>query len=245
MKCTFVTGGRIEEVWFRAMVACLRQGRRYLIDKGEFAGTHRLELEFAQLNVVTPGIRPLASKLGRLVPTSDGGIESYFWGYLMDPNFDSAAEAKNNVYKYATWIAPAWEHCCELLSKGEGGCNQATISLGPPPGEVYEQPPCLRVIDMQVSNGKLNFVVYFRSWDLVNGLPVNLGGLQRLKEICLETINLNRALDGRTRLRDGAILGISKGLHIYESYLSMVEEQFPSVRDAPLTELGIHVLGEH
>ncbi len=67
-------------------------------------------------------------------------------------------------------------------------------------------PPCLRAIDTRVRQGKLNFVVYFRSWDLWAGFPSNLAAIQLLKEYMASEIGVD----------DGEIIAMSKGLHLYE-----------------------------
>jgi thymidylate synthase len=61
-------------------------------------------------------------------------------------------------------------------------------------------------VDTRVQDGRLNFVVYFRSWDLWGGFPTNLGGLQLLKEYMAEQIGVD----------DGCLIAFSKGLHLYE-----------------------------
>jgi thymidylate synthase len=67
-------------------------------------------------------------------------------------------------------------------------------------------PPCLRGIDTRVENGKLHFIVYFRSWDLWAGLPSNLAGIQLLKEYVASEIGA----------ADGELIALSKGLHLYD-----------------------------
>jgi len=52
----------------------------------------------------------------------------------------------------------------------------------------------------------LNFVVYFRSWDLWSGFSANLGGIQLLKEY----------MAGEIGVEDGEIIASSKGLHLYD-----------------------------
>jgi thymidylate synthase len=64
----------------------------------------------------------------------------------------------------------------------------------------------LRGIDTRISDGKLHFVVYFRSWDLFNGFPANLGAIQLLKEYMAAEIGVE----------DGEIIASRKGLHIYD-----------------------------
>lgn len=65
---------------------------------------------------------------------------------------------------------------------------------------------CLRGIDTWIDEGKLNFWVYFRSWDLWGGFPVNLGGIQLLKEYMSSEIGVE----------DGVMVVSCKDLHVYE-----------------------------
>jgi thymidylate synthase len=75
------------------------------------------------------------------------------------------------------------------------------------PMDIYKKdPPCLRLIDTRIRDGKLHFIVYFRSWDLWSGFPANLGAIQMLKEYMAAEIGVE----------DGEIIASSKGLHIYD-----------------------------
>ena len=60
--------------------------------------------------------------------------------------------------------------------------------------------------------------VYFRSWDLYAGLPENLGGPQRLKEIVLEYLQA-----AEMQVEDGKIIAFSDGLHLYDQYFQIVD----------------------
>jgi thymidylate synthase len=68
---------------------------------------------------------------------------------------------------------------------------------------------CLRGIDTWVSgekaDAKLNFWVYFRSWDAWGGFPVNLGGIQLLKEFMADQVGV----------KDGILVVSCKDLHVY------------------------------
>jgi thymidylate synthase len=86
------------------------------------------------------------------------------------------------------------------------GTNQATMEIGMPSDIHLADPPCLRLIDTRIRNGKLHFILYFRSWDLWGGFPSNLGGLQLVKQYMAEEIGVG----------DGEIIAVSKGLHLYE-----------------------------
>jgi len=86
------------------------------------------------------------------------------------------------------------------------GTNQAYMTVGEPESLFLKDPPCLRGIDTRVRDNKLHFVVYFRSWDLWNGFPANLGAIQLLKEYMASSIGVE----------DGEIIAASKGLHLYD-----------------------------
>ena len=58
----------------------------------------------------------------------------------------------------------------------------------------------------RIRDNKLNFIVYFRSWDLWAGLPSNLAAIQLLKEYMSSEIGVD----------DGELIALSKGLHLYE-----------------------------
>lgn len=84
--------------------------------------------------------------------------------------------------------------------------NQMVLQVAHPTDMLLKDPPCLRIIDTRVQNGKLHFYPYFRSWDLWGGLPANLAGIQLLKEYVAAEIGID----------DGEIIATSKGLHIYD-----------------------------
>ncbi|MFH1388352.1 MAG: thymidylate synthase [Patescibacteria group bacterium] len=65
---------------------------------------------------------------------------------------------------------------------------------------------CLRGIDTWIDNEKLHFWAYFRSWDHWGGFPVNLGGIQLMKE----------HMAGEIGVQDGVLIASSKDLHLYD-----------------------------
>ena len=80
------------------------------------------------------------------------------------------------------------------------------MAVGDAQSIFLSDPPCLRGIDTRILGGKLNFVAYFRSWDLWAGFPSNLAAIQLLKEYMASEIGV----------LDGDIIATSKGLHLYE-----------------------------
>jgi len=225
MKIVTVEGNRIEEVWFKTIKACVELGYNYTIDKGEYQGTQRREFDLVNLRIKTPGERPLACQSQFMTPTTDEEIIKYFQNYLMNPNFDNEIEA-DNMLNHPTKIKEKF-----ILDK---------VWLEEP---ILKQPPCLRVIDMRVRYGKLHFFVYFRSWDLVAGYPENIGGIQLLKEWCLDYINHELEARNQPLLQDGEIIAMSKGLHIYSHFWKMAEE-YVGTEGSALEIPGIHVIGD-
>jgi thymidylate synthase len=96
------------------------------------------------------------------------------------------------------------EEGIDIYRKGNYGTNQAIMEIGMPSDITLEDPPCLRLIDTRVTDGKLHFVLYFRSWDLWAGFPSNLAAIQLLRKTVPEIG------------QDGTITAVSKGLHLYE-----------------------------
>ena len=84
--------------------------------------------------------------------------------------------------------------------------NQAFMAVGSKESISLSDPPCLRAIDTRIREGRLHFIVYFRSWDLWAGFPSNLAAIQLLKEY----------IAGEIGVEDGELIATSKGLHLYE-----------------------------
>lgn len=100
---------------------------------------------------------------------------------------------------------PQFYYLCAYLRTNPRS-NQIIMQIGKPSDVTLSDPPCLRHVDIQVKDGKLNWFIYFRSWDLWGGLPLNLCGLSFLmNEMCLET-----------GFEPGMFVCHSKGLHLYE-----------------------------
>jgi len=163
--------------------------------------------------------------LGIPSPSSQQVIEDYFANYLMDPRLSI-----NETYRYSSRIharlngpvpqeygkrydtRTQFERVVDML-KHTPLTNQAVIEIGSPEdlAECWGKdgkldPPCLRLIDFKVLPGRvLTLSCYFRSWDLWAGFPVNLGGLELLKQYVAQ----------ETGLENGSMYCYSSGLHIY------------------------------
>ena len=204
MELTFIEARDLPDAWFQSVYAILERGREYVIDRGSNRGQKRLEFDYITVRIKYPGTRPLIPdippSLGIPNPVAEGYIEDYL-PYLM-----TSAKKPNEDYTYGQFLEPQIGEVIHMYRTEGYGTNQAYMSVGDQHSIKLNDPPCLRGIDTRVSHGKLHFILYFRSWDLWNGFPANLGGIQLLKEY----------MAGEIGVKDGEIIAASKGLHLYD-----------------------------
>ena len=205
----------IENAWRSVLWACARYGYLYKIEKGSYEGQYRKQLDFATVIIEQPSIRPLAvtlpEHLGIPSPTDNDRIETYFYDYLIT---DTKTDKED--YTYGQYISLQVPLVIEILNSSRGNTNQACITVGDPNSIILKDPPCLRIIDFKVVDGRLDMSVFFRSWDLFAGFPENIGGLQLLKEYVAMHLDFP--------ITDGKIFAYSSGAHIYEQYFSLVNQ---------------------
>jgi len=207
-RANYVEGARIDDAWRDAMWLCVKKGYDYIVERGSYEGQIRRQLPNITIKITEPGKLPLGPIMPPNIPapTTDESIARYFHNSLMNPEI-----APNQQYTYGSFIVPQLPRIIEMLVEAKGNTNQATISIGDR-GSVYlADPPCLRVINFKVADGRLSMSVVFRSWDLIAGLPENLGGLQLLKEY----------VGAYLPFKDGDLIAFSDGLHIYEQYFEI------------------------
>jgi len=194
----------LPDAWFQCVYEMIERGHRYVVDRGSFAGQERLEFDYATIHVRYPGVRPLTPDippgLGIPNPVAPGYIEGYL-PYLM-----TSEKQPNEDYTYGWYLERQIGEVVRMYREGGYGTNQAYMTVGDPQSIGLKDPPCLRGIDTRIRYGKLHFMVYFRSWDLWNGFPANLGAIQLLKEYMADEIGVE----------DGEIVAASKGLHLYD-----------------------------
>ncbi len=202
MKISVVEARDLSEAWFLCLRRALTEGYEYKIDRGSYAGQRRKELEFIVLQVSHPGTRPLIPDVPQGVPppTSMEYIESYL-PYLM-----TAHKREGEQYTYGQYLEKQIAEVIRMYKENGHNTNQAFMAVGDSQSIFLSDPPCLRAIDTRIRDGKLHFIVYFRSWDLWAGLPSNLAAIQLLKEY----------MAGEVGVGDGELLALSKGLHLYE-----------------------------
>lgn len=194
----------LSEAWFNCIRAIFEKGHKYLITGGSFEGIHRLEFDFVTIQIKKPSILPPIPDVPPGVPPPVSGdyLEGYL-AYLMSSHVE-----KNEQYTYGMYLEPQIPKIIDMYKSKGFGTNQAFMTVGDKDSIDLDDPPCLRGIDTKIRYGKLNFVVYFRSWDLWGGFPANLAGIQELKEYMAKEIGVE----------DGEIIAVSKGLHLYEHH---------------------------
>jgi len=202
VKISLIEARDLSEAWFLCLRKTLAEGRDYKIERGSYAGERRKELDFVLVQIKSPGTRPLTPDVPQGVPppTTMDYIESYL-PYLM-----TAHRAEGEQYTYGQYLERQITEVIRMYREDGHNTNQAFMAVGDAQSIFLSDPPCLRAVDTRILNGRLNFVVYFRSWDLWAGFPSNLAALQLLKEYMASEIGVS----------DGEILAVSKGLHLYE-----------------------------
>jgi len=183
---------------------------------------------------VRPLLPDIPSHLGIPNPVAEGYLEEYLpylmtpikqpdedytygerlagWNYFKFPNTKAFFDRLEEIYSSELHdfidltMVDQISEVIRMYKEDGHGTNQACMSVSTPSDIELKDPPCLRQIDTRVKDGKLHFVVYFRSWELFNGFPANLGAIQLLKEYMAAEIGVE----------DGEIIASSKGLHLYD-----------------------------
>ncbi len=202
MQITLIDARDLSEAWFLCLGKILTEGREYKIERGSYAGQQRKELDFVVVQVRHPESRPLIPDVPQGVPppSTMDYIESYL-PYLM-----TAHRKEGEQYTYGQYLETQIAEVIKMYREDGYNTNQAFMAVGDSQSIFLSDPPCLRAIDTRIRDNKLNFVVYFRSWDLWAGFPSNLAAIQLLKEYMASEIGVE----------DGEIIALSKGLHIYD-----------------------------
>jgi len=204
MKPQYIEARDLPDAWFQGLYSLIETGHQYIIERGSYRGQKRLEFDYVTFHIKYPSARPLLPDippaLGIPNPVAEGYLEEYL-PYLM-----TSARKEGEDYTYGEYLEPQIAEVIRMYRDDGFGTNQAYMTVGDPNAIFLIDPPCLRGIDTRIKGGKLHFIVYFRSWDLWNGFPANLGAIQLLKEYMAECIGVD----------DGEIIAASKGLHLYD-----------------------------
>jgi len=202
MQISKIDARDLSEAWFLCLRRTLTEGREYSIERGSNVGHKRKELDFVVLQVRHPGVRPLIPDVppGVPPPSSLDYVEGYLQ-YLI-----TSFKADTEQYTYGEDLESQIPEVIRMYREDGHNTNQGFMAVGSRESIKLPDPPCLRGIDTRVMDGKLHFILYFRSWDLWAGFPSNLAGIQMLKEY----------VAGEIGVEDGELIALSKGLHLYD-----------------------------
>ncbi len=204
MHLEFIKARDLPDAWFQCVYQILDTGRTYTIDRGSYEGQKRIEFDYITVHIKYPGKRPLLPDIPPALGIPNPVDNDYLDQYL--PYLMTSIKKEGEEYTYGEYLEPQINEIIRMYREDGHGTNQAYMTVGDPKTLYLSDPPCLRGIDTRIKDNKLHFVVYFRSWDLWNGFPANLGAIQLLKEYMAESIGVE----------DGQIIAASKGLHLYD-----------------------------
>ncbi|UCG66500.1 MAG: thymidylate synthase [Deltaproteobacteria bacterium] len=204
MELVFIEARDLPDAWFQCVYNILEKGRTYLIDRGSYEGQKRLEFDYVTVHIKFPGTRPLLPDIPPALGIPNPVADDYLDQYL--PYLVTSEKKEGEEYTYGEYLEPQISEVIRMYREDGHETNQAYMTVGNPETISLSDPPCLRGIDTRIKENRLHFAVYFRSWDLWNGFPANLGAIQLLKEYMAESIGVG----------DGEIIAASKGLHLYD-----------------------------
>lgn len=221
----------IPDAWFQCVRANVEDSYKYPVAHGSYANEEsRSEFDDFRITITHPHIRPLEPDIppGLNIPAPVD--KDYLIGYfnkkiltgVKDDNEDYVygerlsgilirrhidPNTKEEIFEYPVQTGPNQiEKVIEIYKEFGPNTNQTTMAVERPEDILLRDPPCLRTVDTRWRYGKLHFYIYFRSWELWNGFPANLGALQLLKEYMAKEIGIE----------PGQTVAFSKGLHIYK-----------------------------
>ncbi len=202
MHVSTIEARDLSEAWFLCLKRTIASGYDYKIHRGSYAGQRRKQLDLVVVSIKFPGTRPLIPDVpqGVPAPTTMEYIDNYL-PYLM-----TAHKAEGEQYTYVQYLEKQIAEVIKMYKEDGYNTNQAFMTVGDPQSIYLTDPPCLRSIDTRIKDDKLDFYVYFRSWDLWAGFPSNLAAIQLLKEYMASEIGVG----------DGELVAMSKGMHLYE-----------------------------
>lgn len=217
MRHEKITAFDCPDAWFKTLKAIYEKGDLFKVEYGsEETETKKLNLT---IEIDHPETRPLVSDKA---PCDIRYIRGYSLEFLW------TGEKQDETYTYGSRINDPVDQIEEGLKRYslKKGDRQVTMEVGRPEDIKKElagrrhEPPCLRLIDTEILEGKMNMIFYFRSWDAYAGLPANIAGLQMFNEAFVSSLNdrINESI------QTGKLIFHSKNCHIYERQNKFVEE---------------------
>lgn len=212
---------------------------------------YRMEFDNANLIVLSPtkgDIAPIP-RPGVSVTTNIDNIEKYFNNYIISGEITDNEHYTYGAWIVGIPKHLPLEHkgiqrgtrlnqlewCVNHFIEKGYGTNHCTITIGCAEGlQRYDwlynkgdetnrgTSECLRQILFKIRDNKLDMKTIWRSWDLVAGLPENLGGMSYLMSYAVNMINALKK-DHQPEIEPGILRATSDGLHIYSHDLDIAK----------------------
>lgn len=225
---TFIEATSLEDAWYQLLYKCLEM-KDYKIDRGSFEGQRRLEFDWIDVHIKRPWTTPLLPTIPEslsIPPPADENYLNEYVTYLMTGekkenesytygerlNQYLVINSRENI-EYRDFYFSQVDRIIYCYKNHGHRNNQMILQIAQPEDILLEDPPCCRHIDTRIQDNKLHFFPYFRSWDLFNGFPVNLAGIEILKQYMASEIGVE----------NGEMIATSKGLHLYDYNWEIVE----------------------
>jgi len=205
------------DAWYKVLYEIWHRGDPFEVEYGsERSRTKKLNLS---LEIAHPENRPLVDGEA---PCDMRYVQWYALKYLW------SGVVEEETYTYGSRLREPVDQIEEAIGRylEEQGDRQVTLVTRSPIDikkhieNRKHEPPCLSLIDTEISEGRLHLTCYFRSWDGYAGLPANIAGIQIFNEAMVSEINRR----GDLSIETGRLIFHSKNCHVYERQFKLLEE---------------------
>jgi thymidylate synthase len=216
LKYALVKAFDCPDAWYKVLQEIWEKGDLFEVGYGsEVSKTKKLNLS---IEIVHPENRPLVDYMA---PCDMKYVQWYALKYLW------SGAIEDETYTYGSRMREPVDQVEEAVKRyvEEKRDRQVTFVIRLPQDiqkrldERKHEPPCLSLIDTEISDNQLHLTCYFRSWDAYAGLPANIAGIQLFNEALASEINKR----GNLSIRTGKLIFHSKNCHLYERQFKMVE----------------------
>jgi len=216
----------IPDACFQAWYEVIRNGRRFKIDSGSFAGAIRIELDFLHIHIDDPSYGSGTQDIIPNMPESSNIVPPVTLDYLYGKGMYAYSllddeKHENETYTYGYRLRYVIDQISHIVGtlRETPRTNQMVLRFSRPEDILLEDPPCLNSIFCRVQDGKLNFHIYFRSNDLWSGFPANMAAIEFLQKTMAMEIGIAQ----------GSFDYTCSGAHIYDYAESIVTHRIGGV----------------
>ena len=232
MKYSKIKAFDCPDAWYKVLNEIWYKGDVFKVGYGsEVSETKKLNVS---IEITNPANRPLVDFMA---PCDMKYVQWYALKYLW------SGVIEDETYTYGSRMREPVDQVAEAIKRyvEEIRDRQVTFVIRLPQDiqktiekDRRHEPPCLSLIDTEISGNQLHLTCYFRSWDAYAGLPANIAGIQLFNEAFVSEINRRCNMNIRT----GKMIFHSKNCHIYERQYKLVEDTVKPGEDKRRKMLG-------